>query len=851
MANLKISRISRPYYSNARLYLSVNNRLAQNKQFPVHKFPFSVWYEKDGRPEHLEIRDVDSVYFRNPHSLEARQHLELILDARSGDRGAKQALDERLSRNYGYYAGFDPAKINALYPEDSSYLAPSTAATIYPPEMVSNKGHNLQWLYRSGFPVPDFCIITSQYGKLSWREKPEILNKAMNVLENLTGKKIDDPEDPLIFSVRSDLPENLPGGLMPTYLNIGATEKAMPGLINMYGQEGAYDIRINHLKTLILDADPVRYKHILERLTTPYPKTLNERAGVLAQLENIVANDRFVTFHNSDYHLKHFVDRILQYCVINRDMLGSFVRPTYTTPAIIIQEMVFGKFGSSFSGVLHTRDPQKGKGGQLIIASNAFGEEIMDDKVARKTFTFTSEKNIESDFPGISAVYKNLKGVEENYRSSVTVEITQENGLYGILQIDPTSMSGLAALEVGIDLFNKGIAKRKDLLAIIKPYHLKQLFSDSIVKSDDMKPVASGISVLPMGDVCGRVYFSKEAAMNAKARGEKVILVQENFYPAEIEVTIAMDGLLCFHSAAVHVTEFALTHGIVSLVGVNQEGNVPVIKGNRLMTGNETLLKEGEYAVILSEEQKLYAGEAKSIPSGLALALAGIGELSEKGKALQKKLDIFKAQIQDIPTKEIGDMKTLGNLATLLVFFKDIEGACKVVNSYFGQCRSDFLEYFINTPIGKHKGRLDLFRLLSGENQKEIIKALAMLVTKVSASRNVGVFILGRIFKALKEQKGEPAYQRFIGGLSDKEKIVINNEIQKADEYLKISQVPQKDIKAKPKKDVLWDTVRQQLGDKKFNALTDEEKAFIEEQWNLDPDPEHKPAKVIKRILGI
>ncbi|MFX0199101.1 MAG: hypothetical protein ACFFCW_23510 [Candidatus Hodarchaeota archaeon] len=797
-----------------------------------------------------KIRDIDSIYFEDPYSPLAGGHLRLILMARKGDLPAQDVFHKRMKEERTRHADFDQRQVDLG--EFSDYLVPSTSTESYSPEEIGDKGYNLLKLIRLSYPVPAFCLINAKVKEVSWLAKSKVMDKALEVLEGLTGKRFNDTERPLLFSLRSGLPENLPG-LMPTYLNLGATQAAMHGLVKIYGEEGAYDLRINFAMTLILDCDPVRYKPVLDKLTNPFPESVAGKVVLLQKLERIMESSQFVTFKGPESHLSHFADRIMHFYYENRNLLNSLMEMASTHPIMILQEMVLGKLEHSFSGVFQSREPCEGEGSQLIVANQTFGGEIMTGGIKPEAMIFSDKMATLPVSRGVYELYDRFMSLEGELKSPVTLELTEERGSLAVLQMNKTSLSGPAVLKVAIDMYQQGKLERKDLLEVIQPYHLRQLFFATVVIPEDLKPVASGISILPRGEIYAKVYFSKDGALAAKAVGEKVILVQEDFSPTDVEVMIDMDGLICISPAAFHVTETARKYGIVSLVAINREGVVPFIEdGKLIIPGKDALvIREGEYVVISSERKQLYVGKAKTKPAKLAVFLMGMGKLSGEEQVLWEKLLTYMKHVEKITLEEVLDAGLLANLTNIFRFMNKKERAKEFVNNWFECYTEKFVKHFLNTQIGKHRGRINLFKLLEDKNIEKLVR---LIVHASSESQEKAVFVLGRLLENFEAERGNKAYSEFIDKFSDDERKLLREERNKSKMYLEVSKIPPKTRAMKKtgpaRRDTFLESLTSQLGEASVKKLPSEQIEQIRAIWDLDPDPTHKPRKTIKFALS-
>ena len=163
---------------------------------------------------------------------------------------------------------------------------------------------------------------------------------------------------------------------------------------------------------------------------------------------------------------------------------------------------------------------------------------------------FEDREAIKETFPAVHHFIPTLADMESEFESPVTVEFaveaTARYQLFALLQLNQTGMVGRAALISAVDMHKSGIISRQRVTELVRPYHIKQLTSDTI-EVKDLKAAnrfCSGVSVLPRSAVSARVYFTAYAALEAKGRGEKVCLCKETFLPTDSAVMREMDAII-------------------------------------------------------------------------------------------------------------------------------------------------------------------------------------------------------------------------------------------------------------------------------------------------------------------
>ncbi|NQT29015.1 MAG: hypothetical protein HQ596_00440 [Candidatus Saganbacteria bacterium] len=907
----RIVEVIRPHFPALRLYESLRRRLRGEEALPPNKNRFkSVVQYSDGRGAigEVEVRDVDGLHLRDPQSREANEHLNLILGARSTlirpqteaeqrelealrlayrrelqtlepgdslermlawaeqrtisqtpDSAARAELARRMEQALGGLEqrfGGDDLGLG----EYEGYIVPFTDVDgEFTRTQLSNKGYNLRELVRFGYPVPAFCIVTSEAPKKFWGipHRDNLYDKALAVLERLTGKKYNDPQNPLLFSLRAALPENVPGK-MPTYLNLGATAAVFPTLIEMYGEEVALDIRIQHLIAIIIDSDRVRYTSIIQGIISEHPPNLAGKRTVHAALEAITQSSRYVTFHKPEYHLRHFAERILHYAHNNADSIRAFLRFAPPVSAMTLQEMVIGKGPGSYSGAVWTTEPRLGEGVQAVVSPSSFGEELMTGRADPILLVAKEAEELDAWPAVLNRYYSQLMRLGPDFRAPVVAELTVDNGELSILQANWAALSGPVALYFTITLWLNGKINTAEVLRRVRPYHIRQIFGDRITNKDKLQFVAAGDAILPLGDVMGQIYFSNEAALAARARGERVILINEFFTPRDVDTMVEVQGLLSTNKAAIHVGEVARQYGIVALIGLQREGqNARIEKGSLIITSPgehaETVIQEGDHVAISSEDEMLYFGQAQTLPSFLRPGMSG-ADVTESKHPFHFPLGFYYEHYTQlveraVRVEDLEDVEILNNVVSFLIFRGEIERMRTLVNAWFSQRQDDFVDYFMDTDIGKHKPRINLFMALERNNMIAFLKALLEAFSQKTAG--AGAFIIGRLLLEYDRVEGEGNLGDLMEQFGDDCKTRLDEEIQSATHYLKVSRVDASktdSLSERRDRDPFITSLKFRLGDK-FDRLSHQEIDAIRRLWDLDPDPTHKPAKTIRKAL--
>jgi len=426
-------------------------------------------------------------------------------------------------------------------------------------DLLGGKGANLAEMARLGIPVPPGFTITTEvcryYIEHDGKYPPELeeqVKEGIKHLEEATGRKFGDPENPLLVSVRSGAPVSMPG-MMDTILNLGLNDKSVEGLakrttprfaydayrrlLSMYGsvvlgvkdQSGSgvdpFDAAMEQLKRekgaasdLELSAEDLaelvkRYKDIIERAGKAFPQDPWEQLwGAIGAV--------FGSWNNERARVYRRLNRI-------PDTLGT---------AVNVQAMVFGNLGErSGTGVAFTRDPATGENrfyGEYLL--NAQGEDVVAGirtpqpiTVAQKTDP--SQVALEEAMPEVyQQLLKVRERLERHYRDMQDIEFTIEEGKLYLLQTRTGKRTGFAAVRMAIEMVEEGLITEKEAILRIDPAEqLSQLLQPIFDPKEKAKAkvLARGLPAGP-GAATGRVALTAEAAVKMAEEGEPVILVR-------------------------------------------------------------------------------------------------------------------------------------------------------------------------------------------------------------------------------------------------------------------------------------------------------------------------------------
>jgi len=295
-----------------------------------------------------------------------------------------------------------------------------------------------------------------------------------------------------------------------------------------------------------------------------------------------------------------------------------------------------------------------------------------------------------------------------------------------------------------------GTISRQRVSELVRPYHLKQLTSDTIDQDDFslLSPFCSGIAVLPRSAVSARIYFTADEAIRAKAQGEKVCLCKQTFVPTDTVLMREMDAIVSLTSAAVHVVTICQSLGIPALLSLEKSG-VKLKPGEGLLNSAGKEIREGDWITISSRRRSLYQGNAKYKPARLLRYMKGEPVKMDEGekKAFASIAYAYRYYEQLTRGLEIDQISTLSEVVRLVNFELrgESEQGRSLVNAWFDKSESLYMEEVLKSDIGDHLGQSNVFEMLTLERK---IRFFKQAVTKCSreciSGYEAGAFMLGR-----------------------------------------------------------------------------------------------------------
>ena len=491
-------------------------------------------------------------------------------------------------------------------------------------ELLGGKGANLAEMTNIGLPVPQgFTISTeacTQYYEDGRQINPEIqaeINEYIVKMEQVTGKKFGDLENPLLVSVRSGARASMPG-MMDTILNLGLNEDVVEVIAKKSGNArwawDCYRRFIQMYSDVVMEVGKKYFEQLIDKM--------KEEKGVQYDVE-LTAEDlkelanQFKAEYKSKIGQDFPYDPKEQLMGAVKAVFRSWDNPRANVyrrdndipyswgTAVNVQAMAFGNMGDDCgTGVAFTRDPATGEKklmGEFLV--NAQGEDVVAGVRTPMPIAEMAEK-----FPEAFAQFQEVCQILENhYHDMQDMEFTIENNKLYMLQTRNGKRTAPAALQIAVDLVAEGHKTKEEAVLMIDPRNLDTLlhpqFDAKALKA--AAPVGRGLGASP-GAACGQVVFSAEDAETWKAAGKKVILVRLETSPEDITGMKAAQGILTVRGGMTsHAAVVARGMGKCCVSGC---GDINMDEENKKFTLAGKTYVEGDYISIDGSTGNIYDG---------------------------------------------------------------------------------------------------------------------------------------------------------------------------------------------------------------------------------------------------
>ncbi|MBM3254934.1 MAG: pyruvate, phosphate dikinase [Candidatus Omnitrophica bacterium] len=540
-----------------------------------------------------------------------------------------------MSRKYVYFFGGGKADGN----ESMKNLLGGKGANLA--EMAGHK--NLKLPVPPGFTLTtEVCTYYYEHKKSYPKGLKEEVEKALEKVEKSMSSGFGDPENPLLVSVRSGARRSMPG-MMETVLNVGLTEKTIPGLIKQSNGNSRF-VYDAYRRLIMMYSDVV-----MEKAAGVEPK---DDMGIRKQLERVMDRLKKEKGYKSDTDMsaddlkklcslfkekikevlkKEFPDEPMQqlwggisavFSSWNGKRAISYRRieniPDEWGTAVNVQTMVFGNMGNdSATGVAFTRNPGNGEDnfyGEYLI--NAQGEDVVAGIRTPAPINSYSRSEHNKELRTLEEVmpviYKELydiqKRLEKHYRDMQDIEFTIEKGRLFMLQCRVGKRNGPAAVRIAMDMLAAKTIKKEEAVMRVTPAQLDELLHPIIDPKAEAthKPLAKGLPAGP-GGANGQIVFSAYDAVEWAKAGKKVILVREETNPEDVEGMRAAQAILTARGGMTsHAALVARGWGKCCIVGCS---SLHVDSVKKEMRAESKILKEGDWVTLNGTRGNLYEGQ--------------------------------------------------------------------------------------------------------------------------------------------------------------------------------------------------------------------------------------------------
>ncbi len=605
-------------------------------------------------------------------------------------------------------------------------------------DLLGGKGANLCEMTNLGLPVPPGFVITTEacraYLQTRGRSMPEGLpdeiDEHLTDLEKAMGKRLGDPEDPLLVSVRSGAKFSMPG-MMDTVLNVGLNDASVRGLARQADDErfawDSYRRLLAMFGETVLGVDGELFGDALEELKREREVTEDLGLGA-SDIETLVDTYKRIVAEHSDVEFPQDPRRQMELAI--RAVFDSWNTgravvyrrqeriPADLGTAVNICSMVYGNLGmDSGTGVAFTRNPASGDQGIYgDYLQNAQGEDVVAG--IRNTVPLADLEDLDK------ASYDELLGImqqlEEHYLDLCDIEFTIERGKLWMLQTRVGKRTAGAAFRIAGQLVDQGLIDMDEALRRVTGPQLAQLMFPQFDPEAERELIAKGMNASP-GAAVGKAVFDSVTAVELAEEGEKVILVRRETNPDDLSGMVAATGILTSRGGKTsHAAVVARGMGRTCVCGADQievdvtaarfrVGDVEVQEGDVIsIDGTTGEVFRGEVPVMSSLVMQYFEGADNVCDDDVVAAVARIIEHSDATRRMGVR----------------ANADTPGDAARARRFGAHGIGLCRTEHMFLGE-RRELVEHLIlaRDEKGQYKA-LEALLPLQRQDFEEILEAM-------------------------------------------------------------------------------------------------------------------------------
>ncbi|MBO5341098.1 MAG: pyruvate, phosphate dikinase [Lachnospiraceae bacterium] len=517
--------------------------------------------------------------------------------------------------------------------------------------LLGGKGANLAEMTNIGLPVPQGFTITTE-ACTQYYEDGEVINDEIQAqimeyigkMEEITGKKFGDKENPLLVSVRSGARASMPG-MMDTILNLGLNEEVVEVLAAKSGNPrwawDCYRRFIQMFSDVVMEVGKKYFEELIDEMKAA--KGVTQDVDLTAEDLKELAN-QFKAEYKAKIGADFPTDPKEQLMAAVKAVFRSWDNPRANVyrrdndipyswgTAVNVQMMAFGNMGdTSGTGVAFTRDPATGEKklmGEFLM--NAQGEDVV---AGVRTPNKISE--LETVMPEVYNQFIDICAtLEDHYRDMQDMEFTIEDKKLYMLQTRNGKRTAQAALQIACDLVDEGMITEEKAVSMIDPRNLDTLLHPQFDAEAIKKavPVGKALGASP-GAACGKIVFTAEDAKEWNAKGEKVVLVRLETSPEDIEGMKAAQGILTVRGGMTsHAAVVARGMGTCCVSGC---GDIAMDEANKKFTLAGKEYHEGDYISIDGSTGKIYDGIIPTVDATITGTFGRIMAWADKYRVLK------------------------------------------------------------------------------------------------------------------------------------------------------------------------------------------------------------------------
>ena len=648
-------------------------------------------------------------------------------------------------------------------------------------DLLGGKGANLAEMTKLGLPVPPGFTITTEACRAYLKDStvPESLatevTRALRGVEDKMGRRLGDPSDPLLVSVRSGAKFSMPG-MMETVLNIGLNDESVLGLAAVSGNErfawDSYRRLIQMFGKTVLDIDGDLFSNALDALKAERgvkgdtELTAEDLKGLVETFKGIVKEQTGNDFpQDPRTQMDMGIEAVFRSW--NTERARIYRRreriPHDLGTAVNICTMVFGNMGeNSGTGVCFTRDPSSGHSGVYgDYLENAQGEDVVAG--IRNTLALSDLERINK--PVYDELRAIMRKLETHYRDMCDIEFTIERGKLWMLQTRVGKRTAAAAFRIATQLLGEKLITRDEALGRVTGDQLTQLMFPQFDAKADKDLIARGMAASP-GAAVGKIAFNNAQAIEAAEKGVKTVLVRRETNPDDLPGMVAAEGVLTARGGKTsHAAVVARGMGKTCVCGaeslVIDEAAGTVTIGDLVLTADDTIAIDGQTGEIFRGEVPVTDSPVTTyLAEGLDAGLAAAGE-DEGTRELVEAVDKLLSHAD-----KVRRLRVRANADTPLDSKRAIEfgaegiGLCRTEHMFLGERRPLVERAILSAPESEERQAafneleklqkqdfLEMLEVMDGKSMTvrlidpplhEFMPALIELETKVAVGKATG-----------------------------------------------------------------------------------------------------------------